>query len=414
MARRSPALTRRALLGGAGACGLALIEPARAANVCADAEDVALDAPRAGRPLGTLHPRVSWGVAMQAPGLYDPQLVEAVAAERPQVIAIGSGLKFDHLYPRPPTPGERLARIAQWREADDVASLARRLGASLRGDCLAWNDWPPAWLAEMAKGADPTWRGRARDFYAQHFEAVFAHFADAPLSVCGLVNEPFEPWHPEGGRPGWRKGPWLDAFGFEPDGVPGYIHAALALAERYAPARTRLLINESNCDNDRFGPLVRPALLDLIDKLRRTGRRLDAIGLECHLMPQWMADPKRPDWRPFVSFLDELGRRGLDVHLTEIDVNDCSARDARERDALVADTMGSFVAAALRSPAVVSVTNWDLSDKYSWLREGAVHAALPRWAGCVSRPPCPRPTPFDQAMRPKRARDALAEALRGR
>ena len=135
-------------------------------------------------------------------------------------------------------------------------------------------------------------------------------------------------------------------------------------------------------------------------------------------MPQWMRDPRNPDWKPFVAFLTELSKRGVAIYLTELDVNDCSVRDAVERDAMVGAYTRSFVSAALDVPAVTMITNWDFSDKYSWLRDDAsssgVYPSLEKWADCVARPPCPRPDIYDQTMRPKAARDGLAQALRTR
>lgn len=405
-------LTRRAALAGA-VSGL-FPSAGRADTFCADA-DIATPAPRRTTPLGAVNGRVLWGVAVGAPGIADERLKNLIASEQPKVVAIANGLKFDHLYNRLPEAGADLGSVANWSDCDAVLSFAQRLGVPVRGDCLSWNDWIPPWLIALAESGG---REHARDLFRQHFDAVFAHLAsrevpsDAPtLAWCGVVNEPFDPWASRSGPPGWRKGAWLTAFGVEPDGVPGYIHSAFTLADRFARPRTKLFLNETYCDTDRFGPRLRPAMLDTIDKLQRAGRRIDAVGLECHLMPQWMDDPVKPDWRPFVAFCDDIGRRGLEVYLTELDVLDCSVRDVADRDRLVAETMRSFVSSVLRSSAVKMITNWDLSDATSWLRESNVYRSLPRWANCVWAPPCPRPTPFDAAMNPKRARDALADAL---
>jgi endo-1,4-beta-xylanase len=290
----------------------------------------------------------------------------------------------------------------------------------VRGDCLAWNDWVPIWLTDIVRNRPPGWQDALGHIYEDNFKKIFAHFGKLEstsdfklLRWCGLVNEPFNPWVISNGSPSWRKGAWLDAFGIENDDVPGYIHRAFALGERYGSGSLSLFINETNCDNDRFGPLVRPALLRLVDALQRSGKRIDAVGLECHLMPQWMKDPANPDWKPFVVFLRELQKRNVEIYITELDVNDCSLRDAAQRDAQVANYMHSLVNATLEVPAVTMVTNWDLSDKYSWLRSDAVYPSLSSWADCGARPPCPRPDLYDQTMRPKIARDSLATALKG-
>lgn len=419
-------LSRRVCLAGLAVSGLVRATPALAGNFCSDAINDPMPPVKSSMPLGDINHRVAWGVAVEAPGLYDSELVEAITSEAPRFLAIGSGLKFGNLHPQSMSFESRdePGRInATWSECDDIVALASRLGIPVRGDCLAWNDWLPAWLTDIAHDRSAGWENLLRRDFERHFESVFAHFARlergsgrALLRWCGVVNEPFNPWTVHAGRPAWREGAWLDAFGLESDGLPGYIHQAFALGERFGrSSETALFVNETNCDNDRYGPIVRPAMLRLVDALQRAGRRVDAVGLECHLMPQWMSDPRNPDWRPFQVFLRELAKRGVEIYLTELDVNDCSVRDMAQRDAQVAAYTRSLVSAALEVPAVSMVTNWDLSDKYSWLRDDgtptAVYPSLGKWANCVVEPACPRPAIYDQSMRPKAARRGLADAL---
>ena len=429
MRRRAGVVSRRAWLRalagsavtsagmlGAGGAGRALAE-----SFCHDEAGAAPAVAEGPVPLGKISRRVAWGIKLENPGTYDAELIGAIAVEEPRFLVIGSALKFGNLHPLSMSFEGKFdgKPYRTWDECDDIVGIAKRLDIPLRGDCLAWNDWQPDWLKEIARKQAAGWRELLQQYYERHFESVFAHFAELERSAgrklvrwCGLVNEPLDPWAASFGRPAWRKGAWLDAFGLAADGVPAYIHQAFELGRRFAgSADIAFFLNETNCDNDRFGPIVRPAMLDLVDALRRSGRKLDAVGLECHLMPQWMKDAKRPDWRPFTAFLKELAARGVAIYLTELDVNDCSLRDMAERDNEVAEYTRSLVAAALEVPAVTMVSDWDLSDKYSWLRGDEVYPALPRWASCVTRPPCPRPVLYDEAMRPKAARRGLAEAL---
>lgn len=77
--------------------------------------------------------------------------------------------------------------------------------------------------------------------------------------------------------------------------------------------------------------------------------------------------------------------------------------------------MRSFVSAALEVPAVTMLSNWNFSDKGSWLRQenSAGRLGIESWAKCVPSPECPRPALYDESMTPKRARQGLAEALGG-
>jgi endo-1,4-beta-xylanase len=412
-------LSRRGLLAGVGALAFTPATGARAQNYCRDA----IPTPSADRtlsqPLGTISKRVQWGVAIEQPGLYDLELRAALRLEAPRFLAIASGLKFGNLHPLSMAYRNSVGE-STWTECDDTIALATDLGVPIRADCLAWNDWLPTWLKEIARSRAQGWQDQLRSDFEKHFEGVFAHFqhmSPNPIRWCGIVNEPFNPWMMNGSDPSWRQGVWLDVFGTEGDGVPRYIHSAFAIGERYSRGNTpALFINEANCENDRFGPAVRPAYLRLLDSLQKAGRRVDAVGLECHLVPQWMSDPARPDWRPFAQFLRELAQRGVEIYLTELDVNDCGLRDAKQRDAQVATYMRSLVSAALEVPAVTMLSNWNFSDKSSWLREtnAAGRLNIESWAQCVPSPDCPRPALYDETMNPKRPRRGLAEALGGR
>jgi endo-1,4-beta-xylanase len=411
-------VSRRALLSGLGALALAPATGARAQNYCSDG---VLTPPSGSlsRPLGTISKRVQWGAAIEQPGLYDPALLAALRSEAPRFLAIASGLKFGSLHPQS-MAYRNSSGESTWAECDNTVALAKDLGVPIRGDCLTWNDWLPNWLTATARKRPRGWQDQLRSDFEAHFGGVFAHFREIspnPMRWCGVINEPFNPWVMNGGEPSWRTGAWLDAFGTEADGVPRYIHSAFALGERYRGAqKCALFVNEANCENDRFGPAVRPAYLKLIDSLQKAGRHVDAVGLECHLVPQWMSDPGRPDWRPFVQFLRDLAQRGVEIYITELDVNDCGSRDVALRDAQVETYMRSLVAAALEVPAVTMVSNWNFSDKSSWLRETGTAGRLniESWAKCVPGPACPRPALYDENMNPKRARQGLAEALGGR
>ncbi|QGM97309.1 endo-1,4-beta-xylanase [Methylocystis parvus] len=376
-------------------------------------------------PLGEIDPYILWGAHIEGETIYDQPFLEALRRERPRVIAIGSGLKYGSLHPLS-LACEREAdgkKYSTWIEADDIVKVAARFDAKVRGDALIWNDWLPHWINELAKRRRKNWRDLLQEAFERHFADIFAHFAaldrekgDQVMPWCGLVNEPLEPWSLSKGGDPWRNGAWLAAFEARPDGAPGYIHKAFEFGEKYGGStRTDFYLNEANCENDRFGRAMRPALLKLVESLMRAGRKIDAVGLEAHLMPQWMDDPRKPDWKPFKTFLDDIGALGLKVYITELDVNDCMIEDMAERDKLVADYTYGFVSTALSSNAVSMITNWDFSDNHSWYRgDGSPEATfrtLGRWANCGSRWACPRPTIYDQNLLPKASRDALARAF---
>jgi endo-1,4-beta-xylanase len=95
--------------------------------------------------------------------------------------------------------------------------------------------------------------------------------------------------------------------------------------------------------------------------------------------------------------------RGLNVHITEMDVlDDGLAADRRVRDRVVADVYRRYLDVTLDVPAVKTVVTFGLSDRFTWLQED-----YPRQDRAGRRP-----LPFDRALRPKPAYYALSSALR--
>ena len=411
---------RLALGAGVAALGAG----ARAGETCRDAAQAPAYHVTELRPLGEIDPGVAWGVHIEGGGVYDTSFTDAIAKERPRLLAVGSGLKFGSLHPSSEAFERRDGDkgLSTWTETDDIVRLAQKLGVPTRGDAMIWNDWLPQWIVDLAKQRPQGWRDKLQEVFEQNFKAIFAHldgldrrYGQPVMPWRGLVNEPLAFWNMANGGVEWRPGVWLDAFEAHADGTPGYIHKAFEICERLrGAAKPALYLNEANCDNDKYGPALRKGMLMLVDSLQKAGRVVDAVGLEAHLQPEWMHDPLRPNWKSLVDFLRELQKRGLDVYVTELDVNDCVVADLKKRDQLVTDYTYSFAAAALEVPAVTMITNWDFSDGASWYRDVNTVRALGRWAGCQPHPACPRPTMYNEKLAPKAARDALARALAGR
>jgi hypothetical protein len=72
-----------------------------------------------------------------------------------------------------------------------------------------------------------------------------------------------------------------------------------------------------------------------------------------------------------------------------------------ERDAAIADVYGRFTEAVLAEPVVRTFITFGLTDRYTWLQED-----YPREDGEARRP-----LPYDDALVPKPAYDALHGAL---
>ena len=291
------------------------------------------------------------------------------------LVTTDTALKFDVLRPTQ-------ADFA-FAPADRIAEFAKTHDLLLRGHTLIWNENTPAWLRQLSSR-------EIERVFDEHIETVVTRYAGR-MQSWDVVNEPFWPGH---GKPGgYRDGPWFAAMG------PSYIKRAFDRARRFDP-QAILCINEAHCEieND-WGAAIRPRLLQLVDDLLDKGAPVQAVGLQGHLQPQWPSDDDA-----FRLYLQRFGERGLDIYISELDVNDVGfAQAPPRRDAQVADRYERFLRHVLDEPRVKAVILWQLADRYSWYQTVG---------GAYSRGRDARPLPYDALLRPTPAREAIMRALK--
>lgn len=266
--------------------------------------------------------------------------------------------------------------------ADVLLGFADRMAIPMRGTCIAWNDSRTDWLAAMSAAE----KRKALD---RHVEETAAHFRGR-LHSWDVVNEPFWPDH--GAPGGYRDGPWLEAFG------PDYVERCFKRVEAVDPG-CRLVLNEAHAEQwTERGAAIRKGMLALIDRLLDAGVRLDAVGFQGHMFPQWPYDDQG-----FADYLHEVAARGVDLYVTELDCSDFGMPDdVAVRDAMVAARYEAFLGAVLSVPAVRVVITWQLSDRATHFRA---------WDEAIRLGRETRPLPFDAALRPKPAFDAMIRAF---
>jgi endo-1,4-beta-xylanase len=351
---------RRAVLGGLAAAGLAPATAAAAGGGLADA------AARAG---------ILYGASI-ARDIDEDAAYRQLYRDETRQITTDYALKFDAL--RPDDGNIRFAH------ADRLQAFAEDNGLAFRGHTLIWNENAPAWL--KSRSLDDIAR-----VFDQHIEAVASRYA-GKVTIWDVVNEPFWPDH---GKPGgYRDGPWLQALG------KGYVAAAFRRVAAIDP-KAKLALNEAHTEHgDRWAATIRPALLRQIDELLDAGVPLHAVGLQGHLDSRLPADDRR-----FADFLREIAKRKVEIHITELDVNDRQYPDpVAERDRLVAARCYGFLKEVLAVPEVKVVTSWQLSDRYSWYADPEIVRKL--MGGRKARP-----LPFDERMRRKPAWSAIKRAF---
>ncbi len=362
--------TRRSLLTGVGAAIATGICPSiEVANAKANEKSLASAAQKAG---------LLFGASASKEIFQDPLYADLYRAQT-KILTTDVALKFDYIR----------WQEGKWdfSEADQLLTFARQNKQQLRGHTLVWNENAPAWLKrrplrEIAHIMD------------EHIDVVAGRYA-GKLHSWDVVNEPFWPGHGKSG--GYRTGPWFEAMG------PAYVKRAFKRAGQADPT-TRLVLNEAHCErNDRVGQDIRKGLLRLVDELLDAGVALDAVGLQGHLQPT-----KAYSDKIFTDFLWKLHERGLNIYVSEFDIDDRSyPAGLKSRDRLVAKRTYQFLSSVLKVPSVKALICWQLSDRYSWYRNMALEDN-PR----AKR--LPRPLPFDDKLRPKPAYEAMIRALEER
>jgi endo-1,4-beta-xylanase len=269
--------------------------------------------------------------------------------------------------------------------ADAIAEFAAASGMRLRGHALLWYHRTPAWFRDLG-------RAGAERALERHIGALAGRYRGR-IHLWDVVNEPIE--LTDGRADGLRRAVFLETIG------PHYIEHAFAAA-RAADPNAVLLLNEYGIEHDTpEEEAKRRALLRLLERLRRAGVPVEALGVQAHL---------DLSGRPFSAarlgrFLAEAAGLGLSIAITELDVADSAApADVAQRDGLVADAYARFLDAALAEPALDLVMTWGLSDRHSWIVRG--ESGDRRADGLP-----PRPLPFDAALAPKPAWHALARAF---
>ena len=293
-----------------------------------------------------------------------------------KIITTDVALKIGRIAPQ---PGPK-----HFESADRLLAFCDQHGIAMRGHCLIWNEWNPEWVKNMTAN-------ERRMYFDSYIEEVVARYS-GKLQSWDIVNEPFWPGHNAPG--GFRLGPWYDAFG------PDYIRRAFERAAR-VDRTTKFVLNEAQTErDDELGLAVRRGLLKLVADLKNAGVKLDVVGLQGHLQPQYPHDPGR-----FNEFLHTLAGLGVDIYITEFDVSDdVFPDDIEARDAAVARTAQQFLEPTLRHPAVKALITWELADNYSFYR-GIFRAKNPTAARL------PRPLPYDDRLQAKPLWGAIAQAF---
>jgi endo-1,4-beta-xylanase len=308
----------------------------------------------------------------------------ALMARECDTLVAENETKWQALQPR---PGQ-----FDFARADVLFDWARAQGMAVRGHTLVWQPakWLPDWVNKHAFGANGV--REAERLLTSHIGTVCRHFGNGIYS-WDVVNEAVDP-----DTGGMRSNVFTERLG-----AIEQVDLCFRLAREEMPA-TQLVYNDY-MRWDEGSAKHRAGVLKMLQALKKRGTPVQALGIQGHI-GSWddsrSASHELVHWR---RFLDEVTGMGLDLLVTEFDVNDRKLpADIAARDAGVAALARDFLDVTFSYPQCRDFLLWGLSDDNSWLQT---------WHEAPRSDKLPmRPCPYDAQLRAKPLREAIAGAMR--
>jgi endo-1,4-beta-xylanase len=302
----------------------------------------------------------------------------ALIAGQANIVVAENAMKWAGLRPTP--------YAFDFALADRLLRFAALAGQRVRGHNLCWHEGLPEWFKTAVT------KENARKLLVEHIQTVAGRYR-GQIHSWDVVNEAVDP---KDGRPdGLRKTPWLEMVG------PDYIELAFQTAAVADPG-AKLTYNDYDIELDTPEQSVkRGQVLLLLRRLKARGVPIQAVGLQSHLK----ADGPQPGMG-LTTFIRELGKMGLEVYVTEMDVNTHKLEGGpMAQDAAVARVFRDYLGMVLAEPNVPVALTWGISSSHSWLNQSKQPWAK-RADGARQRP-----LPFDDDLRPTPAFVAIRSAI---
>ena len=272
------------------------------------------------------------------------------------------------------TPGNQLKWIMTQRvpdkydftDADWMVNFAEVHEMKVHGHNLCCNGGNPGWFAKTLT------KQNAEKYLTDHIQTVAGRYKGR-IDSWDVVNEPIAIWMK--GPDGLFKGPWLDLLG------PEYIDIAFHTTASVDPKALRVLNVhhvESNIPSDQQ---TRVATMTLLRSLLSRKVPIQAIGLESHIrLKDPMISASRDAW------VREIRDLGLEVLVTELDVNDSTATGSiPQRDAAVGDVYATYIKAIVPVAQCKRLIFWTICDQRNWM-DGMKDATYKLMDGSLHRP----------------------------
>ena len=270
------------------------------------------------------------------------------------------------------------ATTYNFKQFDEVVAYAQQHNMAIQAHHLLWGEdkWLPTWL----KNGNYT-QSQLLDIMHNHISTVVGHYK-GKISEWSVVNEAFTRGRHVNGLRDW----WADHTG-----DMSYIDQAFIWAHEADP-QAKLILNDFN--NEHYNP-VSDAMYNYIRDAKARGIPIDGIGMQMHIDAT-----HPPDIQEVVSNMQRFGALGVNVYVTEFDVNmsAVAAPDNAKND-IEGTIYYNMMRACIESKVCHSFSQLGITDQETWynyMGPGTADA---------------RPLMFDNNYNPKPAYFAFRNAL---
>ena len=242
---------------------------------------------------------------------------------------------------------------------DSEVGLATCHNMLVRGQNLVWStaEQTPAYATGDGTNSSAN-QAVVTANIQEHIQNEVQHFG-TKVYAWDVVNEPIDPSQSDC----LVHGPFYQVLG------ASYIDIAFKAARQYAPAGTKLFLNEySTSDPDRLACLVK-----VVREMRRRGVPIDGIGHEMHNAINY------PSIEAMANSIDTVARElpGIDQQITELDMSVYNAGDTTSNygNTIPASVLAEqgwlykeyFDLFRRLKGKVTAVTIWGMADDDTWL-----------------------------------------------
>jgi endo-1,4-beta-xylanase len=317
------------------------------------------------------HAGVLIGAAVRPSQLSEPAYASTLAREF-NMVEPEDALKWLALRPDKTT--------FDFSQGDEIFLFARANRMKVRGHCLVWGRYNPAWLTQSHFTEK-----QLSHLLREHITKVIRHYR-GDVFAWDVVNEALD----ENGNV--RDSIWYNqpGIGLAEKGT-AYIEQTFRWAHKADP-QALLFYNEAEAEGmNRKSDVI----FAMVQDFKRRGVPIDGVGLQLHVPA---LDVDIPAMAANIARLTALG---VQVHITELDVSLPlnPSGQADDKDLIrQSDVYREIVRACLSNTHCTAIQTWGFTDKYSWI-------------GSHSHGTRGHALPFDRSYQPKPAYRAIYEEL---